>query len=164
VDCWAAGRGVGHNCPMGADVILDVPRVLQRTDTDCGRACYRAVIRYWRKRGDLPEVDAFDGVHPLFLEPAFRRSGLRVSSGEMDVDMLRALTRLGRPVVCLVQHGDSGHEGHYVVCRGIARGFAYLMDPLSGFVSEKLDTFSYRWHDTDRSGTVYRGHGVCAWK
>jgi ABC-type bacteriocin/lantibiotic exporter with double-glycine peptidase domain len=151
---------------MGADVNLDVPLVRQKDDISCGPACVRAVLRFWKVRAPVPVADVMDGIHALYLETAFRNVGLRVMSGELDVEALRVLTRRGWPVVCLVQTEDAGSEqdGHWLVVRSVQRGRVYWMCPTNGLGSEPVGSFVARWHDTDRSGSVFRRWGVCAWR
>jgi ABC-type bacteriocin/lantibiotic exporter with double-glycine peptidase domain len=152
---------VGHNCPMGADVTLDVPFVAQRDDISCGPACVRAVLRYWKVRAPVPVADIMDGIHAYHLDVAFRAAGLRVMSGEMDVDRLRLLTRSGWPVVCLVR---ADTDGHWLVVRSVQRGRVYWMCPTDGLGSEPVGSFVARWYDTDRHGSEFRRWAVCAWK
>lgn len=101
-----------------------------------------------------------EGMHPSYLQAAFSLAGLLTCAGSMDPDVLRFAAGRGRPVCCLVRHGDAGH---WVVSRGVARGRVYYHDPASGPGSERVEAFVARWVDHDSRGTEFLGYGVAAW-
>jgi hypothetical protein len=65
-------------------------------------------------------------------------------------------TRLGRPVVCLVQ---SANMGHYVVVRGIARRRLSYHCPSNGPLIQGVSEFDARWFDQGRD-TLYVRFGI----
>jgi hypothetical protein len=110
-----------------------------------------------------PPADPLDGLHPSYLEPALRRAGLKTCSGEMDLGDLRHHTRRGRPVVCLVRLGDTGH---YVVVGGVARGRVHLHCPARGPLRVPADGpggFPAAWDDIDRHGQRFSRWGLACW-
>lgn len=142
--------------------LLPLPDVRQRKDHDCGAAVFRCIAEYWgivRRRPPL--ADPLHGTHPDALEPAFRRAGFRVLSGEMDIGALRQLTGYGWPVACLVK--TAGGDGHWVAVRGVRYGVVYCMDPLTGDAKLPQAEWESRWHDYDRRGTVFRRFGLAVW-
>jgi len=136
--------------------ILKLPVVKQKLPHDCGVAVFRSVCKYLKVhtlRNTL-DADPINGLHPFELEPAFRRLGLSVSAGSMDVDDLRYHARRGRPVVCLV-------TGHWVVSGGIFRGHVTIMEPFEGVIKRvPILEFANDWQDSDRNGTVFRNYGI----
>lgn len=144
-------------------MILDVPFIEQRESYDCGAAAAAAVLRFWR--WPLPSLhgwpNSVDGTDPRILEAVLRGAGLGVQSGEGELCDLAHHTRQGRPVICLVQHNGCGH---WVVCKGVARGHVYLMCPASGDRRVKAAEFAGLWCDTCRDGTRYHHWLIAAWR
>lgn len=142
--------------------ILSLPMKLQRSDSDCGTAVFRCIAEYWgARKSRVPNADPLHGTHPDALEPAFRRAGFSVLSGEMDVGVLRQLTAYGWPVACLVK--TAGGDGHWVAVAGVMRNRVHFMDPLVGIASLPVTEWGNRWHDYDRRGTVFRRFGLAVW-
>jgi ABC-type bacteriocin/lantibiotic exporter with double-glycine peptidase domain len=158
--CWMQARGLKPLCGGVAVPLIDVPERRQRAEFDCGAAVYACITAYWEGRGRRLKADPLHGTPPDQLEPSFRGAGYNVLSGEMDVATLRALCGQGWPVACLIQ---SEGVGHWVVVRGVARGKVHFMDPADGFRSLPESSWQSSWVDTDRRGTVYRGHGLAVW-
>jgi ABC-type bacteriocin/lantibiotic exporter with double-glycine peptidase domain len=142
--------------------IIEIPIVKQKSEHDCGQAVFLAVCKYLRVKlnrpGTTPESDPINGLHPFELEPAFRRLGLAVVAGSMDLDDLRYHAKRSRPVVCLIQFGDSGH---WVVSGGVARGRVWIMEPFEGeWRGVPEAEFLAAWRDHDRHGTTFRNYGI----
>jgi ABC-type bacteriocin/lantibiotic exporter with double-glycine peptidase domain len=134
----------------------------QKTDYDCGSTVLRIVCDYYEIPTKSIKSDAIYGIHPFELEPAFRRLGLKVTSGEMDVEDLKYHTSKGRPVICLVQCEGMGH---WVVCYNVSRGFVRLCDPAEDKKTKfAINNFNDIWHDNDRNGTIFRGYGLVVFK
>ncbi len=155
--CWRSSRGL-NPCKGCIEVVLTLPIVKQKTAHDCGVAVFRTVCKYLRVKPATLEADPLNGLHPFELEPAFRRLGLTVSAGSMDLDDLRHHARKNRPVVALVRQGDSGH---WVVSGGVSRGRVLVMEPFEGVVKWVPGAeFVANWSDWDRAGTVFRNYGI----
>lgn len=138
--------------------ILRLPIVKQKLPHDCGVAVFRCVCRFLKVKPASLEADPLNGLHPFELEPAFRRLGLNVSAGSMDLDDLRHHARKNRPVVCLVRQGESGH---WVVSGGVSRGRVSIMEPFDGVIEWVPEAeFTSSWCDYDRQGTVFRNYGI----
>lgn len=140
--------------------LLPLPAVRQTAAHDCGAAVFRCVTRYWEGRGRRVKSDALYGTHPDQLEPAFRAAGYSCLSGELDVPALRAITKIGWPVCCLIQVDG---VGHWVVVRGVYRGRVHFMDPADGFRWLPSPEWERNWTDGDRRGTVFRQYGLAVW-
>jgi ABC-type bacteriocin/lantibiotic exporter with double-glycine peptidase domain len=140
--------------------MLDIPDVRQGSGHDCGPAVFRAVVAFFGLKAPAPKADPLAGLHPEYLEPLLREAGLQVLSGEMDTDDLKYHTRRGRPVVCLIRHGDTGH---YVVASGVSRGRVHYHCPLSGPSSVPAAEWDARWTDRDRRSR-FRRFGMAVWK
>lgn len=141
--------------------MLEIPRVKQRHDHECGVAVLRAVCQWWGTSVPRIEADPLHGLPPDLLEPTFRRAGLSAMSGEASIPALHRLTGIGWPVCCLVQ---SGGVGHWVVVRGVRRGRVYAMDPADGeYRSWPGADWLAIWQDSDRRNTPYRGYGLAVW-
>lgn len=155
--CWRTSRGLNPCVGCGVP-ILQLPIVKQKTAHDCGVAVFRSVCRYLKVKPATLEADPLNGLHPFELEPAFRRLGLFVAAGSMDLDDLRHHARKNRPVVCLIKFGDSGH---WVVSGGVSRGRVSIMEPFEGAVKWMPEAeFLGSWSDWDRAGTVFRHYGI----
>jgi hypothetical protein len=138
-------------------MVLDLPPTLQKNGWSCGEAAARCVFAYHERRAKLPHATAVDGTDPRSLEAAFRRAGLPVLSGSMDLDDLKHQTGKGKPVVCLVTEGATGH---YVVVAGVAYRSVHYLDPLHGPKREPAAAFLARWHDWDRHGATFERWGI----
>lgn len=157
--CWRTSRGL--NPCKGCELpVLRLPIVKQKLPHDCGVAVFRSVCRYLKvpTKGNTLDADPMNGLHPFELEPAFRRLGLTVSAGSMDLDDLRHHARKNRPVVALIRFGDSGH---WVVSGGVSRGRVSIMEPFDGVVKWVQEAaFIADWQDYDRQGTLFRNYGI----
>lgn len=131
-----------------------LPDVRQQDNFSCGEQAARTVLQYWGVRPRVIAVaNPVDGTHPATLLAIFRAAGLRCLTGEASVEILRMLTKLGLPVVCLVQ---ADGEGHWVVVGEVVRNRVKYQCPVDGPQSESVEEFEERWHDVDSWGTTYR--------
>lgn len=148
---------------MEAAVLLDIPDIRQSGESDCGPAVFRAVAKFHGIRGaTVPDHSEQYGLSPDALETAFRVNGLRVLSGEMDIDILRAITNRGWPVVCLVTTEES--VGHYVVIRGVERQSVFYHCPSDGRCKLRIEDFDARWYDRSRYKVEYVKYGCAVFK
>lgn len=131
-----------------------LPDIRQTDDFRCGEKVAQVVFQVLGVRPRIIAVaNPLDGTHPATLMAVFRAAGLSCLTGEASLDMLRAFTRLGLPVVTLVQKEG---EGHWVVVGDVKRGRVYYQCPVDGPCSEPVAAFEERWHDVDGWGTAYR--------
>lgn len=102
-------------------------------------------------------VTPLDGVDPRTIEAFFRRFGLGVQSGDMDVADLVHHCAVGRPVIALITF-DS--VGHWVVVYAASNRWVHYHCPVRGLVRESVSKFRGQWKDVGRCGTAYQGFGV----
>lgn len=151
--------------------LLDLPDVRQRADYDCGPAAVACVERFLSgRRRPLATLaremgtSRRDGTAPPALVAYLQRAGLQVAEGKLDADDLDHYTRLGWPVICPAQRGESPASfagGHYVVVRGVGEdGAVFVQDPDGGPGAWPGRDFARRWHDRDGAGRVYVRYGV----
>lgn len=145
--------------------MLVLPDMRQRFDYDCGAAATKTVLCYYGlKTGTYTlaplATNPIDGTDPRAIEATLRRSGLKVISGEMDLEDLKHHIKLGRPVICIIQLDN---VGHYVVVGSIKFGQVHFNDPINGPSKNNLATFKERWRDVDRLNTIYHQFGIAAW-
>lgn len=135
--------------PSGA--VLDVPDIRQQENWDCGPAATMAVCRFL---GTGPEteqeyVDGMgtteEGTSPAQIVGYLRSLDLAVEEGEgKSLDDLATYTASGKPVICAVKAGKSGH---WVVVCGVEADTVHVHDPLSGRVTVQADDFVRDWRD-----------------
>jgi hypothetical protein len=140
--------------------LLDLPVVLPGKGHQCGDGLFGSITSYWESVRRRVKCDPWTGKHPLDLEPEFRRRGYQTFSGQMTVDVLKAVTGMGIPIGCLIQ---SEGCGHWVGVRGVQRGRVYYMDPDDGNRSLPIAEWEAVWFDRDHHGTEYRNHGLAVW-
>ena len=139
-------------------MLLDIPPVMQETDSDCGPAAFRAVVKFWGVRGAVvPAHCERNGCSPDALEVALSLAGLTTVSGFLDVPALKYLTGRGWPVICLVTLDGTGH---YVVVRGVQYRVVPLHCPSRGAARHPAVEFESLWADVSRFGAVYDQWGV----
>jgi predicted double-glycine peptidase len=143
-------------------MLLDLPDVRQREDFDCGTAAVETVLRFLgvRAAGRGVLADQVDGTHPSTIEAALRRAGLAVQSGTMTPADLRHHTRQGRPVLCPI----AAHGGHWVVVRGVGRGFVYYSCPAEGAKQVRLSAWLDLWRDSTRAAHDFDRWGIAVGK
>ncbi len=139
-------------------MLLDLRDVRQRDDHDCGEAAVDIVLSFLGTRGKSDVASAVDGTHPSAIEAALRRAGLSVQSGTMTVSDLQHHTRQGRPVLCPI----ASYGGHWVVIRGVGRGFVYYQCPVSGREQKRLQEWIDLWRDSTRAAHDFDTWGIAA--
>lgn len=140
--------------------MLSLPDVRQESGWDCGRAALRIICEFYNR--PLPLFIAnltneVTGLAPDTLEAAFRALGLNVISGSWTVDLLKAVTKDGKPVVCLTQLDG---VGHWTVVSGIARGYVYFNCPTAGRTKQKIEEWDRIWIDYHYAGGVFDRWGI----
>lgn len=138
-------------------MILELPDTRQTNGWSCGEAAARVVFKYYEIKGRAPVASPIDGTDPRTLETSLWLAKLSVQAGSMDLDDLRYHTRRGRPVICLVTEGDTGH---WVVVAGLERGRVRYQCPIDGPCVEPAAAFEARWQDVDRMGVRYVRWGI----
>lgn len=138
-------------------MLLDLPDVRQRAGCDCGTAAADTVARFLHSRTARAVIaDAVDGTHPSALEAAMRRAGLAVQSGTMTLADLQHHVRQGRPVLCPI----ASYGGHWVVVRGVGRGFVYAQCPTEGPIRVTLARWLDLWRDSTRAAHDFDHWGI----
>lgn len=147
---------------------LTLPDLRQTNDYSCAdvarRVTYEAHGERAKGRLSTPE----HGAGPAQLEAAFRNDNWHCLCGRADVDFLRVMTAMGRPVICLIQwvpkKGESGEPvGHYVVVGRVAYGRVHYQCPTDGPSSLPINDFVGRWHDAGRCGCAFERWAIAAW-
>lgn len=164
----------------GDHIKVNLPKVKQGDDFDCGAAALRAVCEYF-KVGPEKEADFIKacktkkkhGTKPPDLIRAAHLFGLNTKpKSGMSTDELTSYLDLGRPVICCIQaYGEDAaykdkQSGHYVIAIGHDRQGIYFEDPsmtdARGYLSFK--DFKKRWKDKDGDGVTYTRYGIVIWK
>lgn len=147
---------------------LRLPDLRQADDHSCADTARRVVreAHGYSTRGRVSTPT--DGADPRQIEAAFRHEGWNVFSGEADVELLRQLTALGRPPICLIQwlpkEGEEGSPvGHYVVVGKVTRTRVHFQCPTDGPSSLPIAEFSARWFDSGRCGCAFKQWAIAAW-
>lgn len=147
----------------GAVVLLQLPPVFQTEPHRCGDAAAECLLRFHQIHKSVRLASQTDGADPRVIEAEFRRMGLRVLSGEMELWDIERLCNDRRPVICLV-HWPGDGSSHYVLARGISRGRVHVWDVEVGKRSARLDEWMEAWQATDgRASRPFRQWGICAW-
>ena len=137
---------------------------LQRSDHDCAVPLAQGVMllhtgKRWARKdmlaalGTTPEL----GTAPHLVELCFRRSGLKVISGEFSIEDLRWQVRRGRPVLCLVTLQPG--VGHWVAVLGVRRRRVHYYDPAQGAASLPEAEWAAVWWDADKR-VEWRQYGL----
>lgn len=142
--------------------MLELPDIRQSADYDCGCAAVDTALRFFGVRTCAAVLDLatpIDGTSPAAIEGAFRRAGLAVQSGRMDVGDLKYHVSRGRPVLCPV----ALYGGHWVVVRGASagrRGRVYFHCPACGPQWLATSQWESNWRDTTRAGHDFDAWGI----
>lgn len=142
---------------------LELPDYRQREEWDCGRTTLQIVCGYWDK--PLPLFlanlsNAVQGLSPDAMEAAFRSLGFNVFAGSLTVDLLRAITKDGKPVATLTQLDG---VGHWVVVSGVNRGFVHFQCPQYGPSKQRVAEWDRNWIDFHWLGGRFDRWGICAY-
>lgn len=131
--------------------------VMQRRDFSCGAAALATVFRYyWREPAN---EDIFLQLIQANLSlDEFRdrvQNGLTLTDLQNAVDdvgyeaVIGTLTleELGESLLPLIVGITVNDYDHFVVVRGIVRGYVYLADPIYGRVRTPADQFAESWQE-----------------
>lgn len=144
--------------------LLETPHIEQLGNFDCGRASALINLLY----NSVPQAEAavmvgrlrvstHDGVDPSEMATWGRSEGWHVNEGWMDIGTLKHHGDEGRPVILLVTlHGN----GHWIVSRGVSRGWVFVQDPATGRDKYKADEFLKIWNDANRYGAKFKQWGI----
>lgn len=129
--------------------------VMQQRDYSCGAAALATVLRYYWghnvneamvlgvvERMLTPEAlqeRATEGLTMADVKDAAIKMGYQASVGEVS---LQQLSESKVPVILVV---DLGGTNHFVVCRGIVAGCAFLADPIRGNMRISTETLTRTW-------------------
>lgn len=147
-------------------MIDSFPDIRQKTPHDCGPACVVGILRHFGRKSSLDTISLRLFTSPVYgtdvtsAEGLFRSEGLCVVSGEMAIDDIRFHTRLGRPVMCLIDDGG----GHWVTILSVRYNMVYIQDPDDGPGKINVKQFLERWRDADRFGMLYHHFGIAVWE
>lgn len=141
--------------------VLSVPGVRQQAEYDCGDAAAMTVIGFHKVQSNFKLANSQQGTDPVSLETRLRNMGFEVLAGPARVEDLKHFSDTYRPVIVLV-HWPDGLDSHYIVVRGVSRGYVYFFDPESGNGKLKADEFDKAWVAYGRIG-VYRRWSIIAW-
>ncbi len=142
-------------------VLLALPTLIQAGEFDCGDTAARVVLQWHGIKASVRMATPERGTSPEQIEATFKRIGLKVVSGEMSVADLRHFCDTLRPVICVV-HWPGCVDSHYLVIRGVSRGWVYFHDVADGPCKKSVAEFLTAWSAVGRAG-VYRNWGICAW-
>jgi len=155
---WHARRFIAS---QESAVLLDLPDIRQRDNYDCGNAAVAVVLARYRVKATVNLATAERGTGPDEIEQYFRRLGLRVIAGSMEIDDLRHMANTLRPVICLCTWpGDV--DSHWVIVRGVSRNRVYYHCPQDGPESMTAEAWTAIWQATGRHGPL-KQWAVCGW-
>lgn len=129
--------------------------VMQQRDYSCGAAALATVLRfYWGHNvnestvlsvveGMLSSADlqerAAEGLTMADVKDAAIKMGYQASVGEVT---MQQLSESKVPVILVI---DLGGTNHFVVCKGIVAGCAFLADPIRGNMRISTATLAKTW-------------------
>ncbi len=148
-------------------MLIDTKDIRQTKSFDCGAVTTAVACRVFgicRKKDyfhNLLGTNGINGTDPRTIEAFIRLEGLKVLSGEMDIEDLRHSTKHGKPVITLVNYGNFGH---YIVVRGVTRKHVHFHDPELGRQKMLISEFILSWIDSDRFGVCYHQFGIVVWR
>lgn len=131
-----------------------IPDIRQKDNFGCGEKVALSLLKFW---GRAPKIFSMshelDGTHPATVVAILRTAGLKVLSGEANIEIVKALTKAGFPVIVLIQYDG---DGHYVIVGDVKRGKVEYQCPINGPSKETIEKFEKEWHDVDMWGAHYR--------
>ena len=142
-------------------MLLKVADIRQHAGHDCGEAAVRAVLAYHSVTAAVRIATETHGTDPVQIESALRKIGFGVTSGEMTVADLQHFCHQGRPVIALV-HWPEWESSHFIVVRGVSRGFVHYQDVLTGPGKKSKAEFEAAWLAEGRICS-FRRWGIAAW-
>ncbi len=158
---WFADRGIPRT--EAPALLLSLPDIRQATGHDCGDAATATacLLAFHGLAANGRQATATHGTDPVQIEGRLRRLGLAVVAGTMAVDDLRHYCDSKRPVICLV-HWPDGEDSHWIVARGVSRGWVYYHCPEEGLGKCRLSDFELAWRAEGRLAD-YKSWGITAW-
>ena len=141
--------------------LLTLPDVRQTAGHDCGEAAAKCVLEVYQVVAKPKFATPIDGSDPRTLESWFRRLGFHVLSGEMTLDILKAICQQMRPVICLIT--PEGSDSHYVTVKRVSRRGVYFQCPWDGPSSMSEADWLESWTAVDRCGTRYSRWALACW-
>jgi len=142
-------------------MVLTVPNVRQAKEYDCGDAVAFCVLQFHRVEAHFKLANPQQGTDPVSLETRLRNMGFEVLSGPAKIEDLKHFCDTKRPVITIV-HWPDWDDSHYIVVRGVSRGYVYFHDPLEGPGKARVADFDRAWVAYGRIG-VYRRWSIVAW-
>lgn len=139
-----------------------LPDLRQEGDWDCGKATFRLLCRWWEIEPDPKLANLATphfGLSPDTLWAALVAQGLRVQVGSWSIPLLKATTKEGVPVACLVQFDGCGH---WVTVGAVSRGRVHFQCPTRGPVKQPLAEWDRNWRDSHWSGGSFHRFGIAA--
>lgn len=141
--------------------MLDTQDFRQDTDSSCGDVAQDIVFAYFGVRPPSPALSSEpDGLHPAVIEATFRKAGLRVQSGQMNLRDLKHHIAQGRLVLCPIDL----FGGHWVVVRGITPSYVHYQCPTEGRQKKIHESWVGLWRDSTRSGHAFDKWGIAVWR
>jgi len=141
-------------------------RTRQSTEYSCGASALQAVLSYWGRQGDEPELielmhtNSEVGTYPEDIVRGARALGFDAEMKDhLTLDEVQRFTAGGDPMIALSQvwrsHkegassvADEWDNGHYIVVLGVDDDYVYFQDPYvrmsKAFVPRK--SFEDHWH------------------
>lgn len=135
----------------------NLPCILQKKSTDCGKACVEMILEYFgvNKRGLESLANSIDGVQVRTIESYFREKGLYVIAGNLNIASLKSFLDRKIPVICL-------QRDHYVIAKYIADYSIYYNCPIQGECKIRLKQFFRDWWN-EKDGEVLMNWGIIVW-
>lgn len=136
----------------------------QTSDYDCGAVTLRVLCDYWSV--PLPAAlsklsNPVDGLPPETMVSALRTLRFDVFSGNLTVDLLKAITASGRPVATLIQiENRKDWIGHWVTVAGVGTKRVHYQCPSEGPTSLPINEWNGRWVDYHYLGSTFNRWGV----
>lgn len=120
--------------------MLKIEPVLQKTNSDCGKACAIMVLNYYETplRGIDSLSNVIDGVQVRTLEAFFREKGFCIASGNFNNKLLEHFILKKVPVICLL-------DGHYVVVTNVKNNRVTYNCPIEGEKTRTMRQFYKQW-------------------
>lgn len=120
--------------------MLKIEPILQKTNSDCGKACAIMVLQYYgvQLRGMDSLANVIDGVQVRTLEAFFREKGFSCASGNFTNKLLEHFVLKKVPVICLL-------DGHYVVVTNVKNNRVTYNCPIEGQKTRTMHQFYKQW-------------------
>lgn len=141
--------------------MIQLPDFRQQESYACGKVMLQVICSYYDK--PLPLFianlsNAVSGLSPDSLAAGFRSLGFKLLEGNWTIDLLKAVTKGGKPVCCLTQLEG---VGHWICVSSVSRGRVWYQCPETGPTSQKIEEFEKNWIDYHYVGGVFDRWAVC---